>query len=272
MKKIINFVNVQDNYIIIQPIKEGANNKKLYKITRKIKEICTKGNVQNIVVSKQLQENKEFMAYIYAYKINTFDGKWLLNYMAYEIIDFIMQKTKEKKEKLEITILVNNITNEILENIKLFAKVFKRINIVTNFINKFKYLEKKIYDEYGMMITVTNNKRKSLERAKMILNYDFSNEVINQFSIYENATIINFRYNIQIKKKRFNGVIINNYEISSIHENDDFEFERLNCFYLKDLLEAKLYRKDTFESIRGDIIQNYYKIKELYGINGKVFL
>ena len=174
IKQLVNYIKVQDNYIIIQPIKKELGNNYLNKISKKIKTICTKKSVQHVVISKELQKRKEFLQYIYAYNINTFDGKWLVNYMAYEAIDFIMQKTHSKKEETEIFISVNNITNEVLENLKLFVKDYKRINIVTNRINEFKYLEKKIYDEYGMMLTVTNNKRKSLEKAKLILNFDYN--------------------------------------------------------------------------------------------------
>ena len=270
LKKIINYIKVQDTYIIIQPIK--SNNKRIHKTTKQIKKICTKNMIKGVVISKNLQKNIEFLNYIYAHNLNTFDGRWLINYMAYEVVDYIVTKKNCKKEETEISILVNNVTNEITENIKLFAKEYKRINIVTRHINEFKYLEKKIYDEFGMMITLTNNKRKSLEKSKLILNFNFSNELINQYNIYEKAIIINFKNNIKIKKKRFNGICVNNFEVTSVHENDDFEMDKINCFYLKDLLEAKLYRKDSFNSIRLDILKRFYKIKALYGANGRVFL
>ena len=41
-------------------------------------------------------------------------------------------------------------------------------------------------------------------------------------------------------------------------------------FRTKDLLEANLYMKDTFESICSKIKKCNVSIKELYGINGKI--
>lgn len=266
--QLINYVSVKDKYITIQPFPQNVKDKRLYNTAQKIHKICRKSDVQSIVINKKSQQNSKFKDYLYAFNIDIFDGSWLWKYMAYETINYILEKAHKSKEKTEISILTNNLTNETIENIKTFAKEFKRLNIITNQINSFKYIEKKIYDEYGMMITVTNNKKRSLEKAEIILNFDFTDDLINQYSIYEKAIIINFKEKTKIKKKRFNGLNINNYEITSIHENDNFDFENLNNFYLRDLLEAKLYRKSTFANIRQDITKDYYKIKELYGNNG----
>ena len=42
-------------------------------------------------------------------------------------------------------------------------------------------------------------------------------------------------------------------------------------FKTKDLLEANLYMKDTFQHIRNKIAKNKVSIKEVFGINGKIF-
>ena len=120
------------------------------------------------------------------------------------------------------------------------------------------------------MITITNNKRKSLLKSEIILNFDFVQEVLNEYNIYENAIIINIEGDIKILKKRFNGINVNNYEIKSIISNDLFSVEKLKYFYLKDLAEAEIYRKDSFENIKKDIKKGKYEIKNLYGNNGIV--
>lgn len=271
IKQILNTVKTQNNELIIQPIKEKHTQKHIEKMAVKINKICKKKHVQNIVLSKKLQTNQELQTAIISNKINIFDGRWIFNFLAYETIDFIIQKMNRKKEETEVSILTNDITYQAIETIKMLVKEYKRVNIVTNNINKFKYLENKIYNEYGIMITVTNNKRKSLTKSEIILNFDFSKELLNQYNIYDEAIIINIQGNMQIKKKRFNGLNINDFEITSTREEDYFELQKLKEFYLKDLLEAMLYRKDSFYNIRQDITRGHFKIKELYGVNGKVF-
>ena len=59
-------------------------------------------------------------------------------------LKYIIEKKNMKKEEVSISILVNDINDNILENIKEIVKEYKKINIVTNHIEKFKKIEKQI--------------------------------------------------------------------------------------------------------------------------------
>ena len=268
LKRAFGIVKESNDEIIIQ---KNLTDKRIIKVANKINKICKKRNVKNVVLSKTITNKQNLENALISNEIIIFDGRWLFSYMAYEIIDFIIKKTNKIKEETEITILCNFISDEVIENIKMFVTKFKRINIVTNHMHDFKKLEKSFYDEYGVVITITNNKKKSLAKAKIILNFDFVKEVLNKYSIYEQAIIINIEGNIKIDKKRFNGLVVNDYEIFSKRAEEYFNVERIKEFNLKDLLEARLYRKDSFINIRQDITKGNYKIKELYGNNGKLF-
>lgn len=118
------------------------------------------------------------------------------------------------------------------------------------------------------MITVANNKRKSLAKAKIILNVDFPTELVNKYNIYEEAIIINLRGNVKINSKRFNGININDYEIT--YSNNDIYFEDYNIierYYKKDIYEALIYKKQPFESIMKKIRKDKVKIVQLIGNN-----
>lgn len=206
-------------------------------------------------------EKEELVNLFKSNNINIFDGRWLINYIAYEIINYIIEENKIKKEETEISILVNYLDDTSIENIKLLAKEFKRINIVTNHINKLKKIEQDIYDEFGIMLTITNNKKKSLKNARIILNIDFPKETINKYNIFDEAIIVNLDGDVKIDKKRFSGININDYEIKS-----SFVFN--NKFYAKDIYESKIYKKTTFINIREEIKKSGLKIKELVGNNG----
>ncbi len=206
-------------------------------------------------------EKEELVNLFKSNNINIFDGRWLINYIAYDIINYIIEENKIKKEETEISILVNYLDDTSIENIKLLAKEFKRINIVTNHINKLKKIEQDIYDEFGIMLTITNNKKKSLKNARIILNIDFPKETINKYNIFDEAIIINLDGDVKIDKKRFSGININDYEIKN-----SFLFN--NKFYAKDIYESKIYKKTTFINIREEIKKSDLKIKELVGNNG----
>ena len=112
------------------------------------------------------------------------------------------------------------------------------------------------------MITVGNNKKKSLSKSQIIINIDFPTELINQYNIYEEAIIINIPGNIKIKKKRFNGTIINDYEIE-FNNTEEFDYEKMQKYKAKEIYEAQIYQKQPFDNIMKKINKDQVKIKEL---------
>lgn len=256
-----------------------ANKKKVEKIVRKLK----KKQINQVVLDNKTKESKEFIKCLNNYDIAIIDGKWLMQYMLQDIIE---KSNKKITIDDEITILANDLTNEVSKNIKQFANKHKKIRIITNHIEKFKRIEQEMYEEKGIPIIITNNKRKALSKASLIVNFDFVQETINQYNIYENATIINLSDNIKINKKRFNGTIITDYEVEFQELEKCQEQEILNVeeilqkqaqYSLKEILEEKIYsivakqpNYNVFETTQ-EIIKKYnIKISKLYGINGEI--
>ena len=123
-------------------------------------------------------------------------------------------------------------------------------------------------EQEGMMITVTNNKKKSLLKTNFILNIDFPTELINQYQIKEDAVILNIQGNVKIKKKRFSGICINNYEIKKIQglEYEDIE----NQFWNKDIYEAYFYKRQPIEEIKKKIRKDNVQIAWLQGLRERI--
>ena len=102
-------------------------------------------------------------------------------------------------------------------------------------------------------------------------------ETINKYNINENAIIINLNEEIKIAKKRFNGFVICDYEVELDKENLCDMEEKQKEFFLKDILEEKIYSNiektkeyNTFNEVR-DIIEGYnVHICELIGKNGSL--
>ena len=142
------------------------------------------------------------------------------------------------------------------------AKKYQKINIVTNHIEKFKKIEEQLLDEYGVMITLNNNKRKSLAKADIILNFDFPEELINKYRIAEKAIIVNFRGNAKIKQKRFEGKIFNDYDIV-VQNLEEFQDYASKKFYIKDIYEALIYKHQPIENIMRKVEKDKVGIKFL---------
>ena len=261
--------------LAIKKVKIEYENCKIYTSLDKEKNIkkvinkLEKNNVTNVVLDKELRENKNLINAINASNINIFDGRWLEKYLSIKIINYIIKQKKLKREETEIAITVNQITDLSIELIKILAKQFKKVTIVTKHIEKLRKIEKEIYDKEGILIIITNNQKKSLLKPQIILNIDFNKELINKYKINENACIINLEDDIQIDEKRFNGINVNDYEIEVDREEIIWR-QNMKKFRTKDLFEAVLYMRDTFESINIKINKNKVSIKELYGVNGKI--
>ena len=132
------------------------------------------------------------------------------------------------------------------------------MNIVTFHIEKLKKLEQEILREDGIVMNIGNNKKKGLSKTKIILNLDFPQEVLNKYNINDEAIIVNFEGGINIEKKRFNGININDYEIKVLNSNE-IDFSKTTKFALKDIYEAEQYKtqpiKQVIEKIRNDDVQ-----------------
>lgn len=228
-----------------------------------------KNEVQNVVLSKELCENKNLINALNANGINISDGRWLEKYLSIQILDYIVTRKNIKKEETEIAVTVNQITDFCISIVRILAKQYKRVTIVTNHIEKLRKIEKEIYDKEGILIVITNNLKKSLLKPQIILNVDFNKELLNKYRINETAIIISLEGDMKIEEKRFNGLNINDYEIEVGREEIIWR-QNMQNFRTKDLLEAVLYMKDTFDNICSKIKKNKISIKELYGVNGKI--
>ena len=111
------------------------------------------------------------------------------------------------------------------------------------------------------MITVSNNKKKSLRKSEIIVNFDFPKELLNKYNIYEEAIIINVEGNMKITKKRFNGLVINDFEI---------EPKESSKYSAKEIYESKFFKKQNFKYVREKMAKDNIKISELIGNNGKI--
>ena len=267
LQKRLNLIKMKDNTIIL-PITEGVNDKKIEKLALKTKKIIKKNsNSKKIVLSKKMYKEKKYINYLNTYGLEIQDGRWLLEILLPDVVEYIIYK--KKIEKISISILINDLTDIELENIKILSRKYKNINIVTNHVEKFKKLEKQLEEKEGIILNITNNKKKSLLKSKIVLNIDFPRELINKYNISDDAIIVNIKGNIRINKKRFNGLNINDYDI-------DFRFDKQNNktlstkYYLKDLYQCELYKKQSINEIKKRIKNDRVVIKNLILNNGEL--
>lgn len=264
--KKANIIKLREDKIILPIAEEPINIKKAEKLAIKTKNILEKTNCKKVVLSKKIKKQEEYIDFLNSYGIQVTNGNKLFKVLMVKILQYIIEKTKLKEDEIQISILVNDIEANVLENIKRIVKKYKKVNIVTNHFEKFKKLEEQIFEEDGIMLTVSNNKRKSLFNSQVILNIDFPEELINKYRIYEKAIIVNFRRNVTIDAKRFNGMNIKDYEID-FQYLEAFDLEKENLYDKKDIYEAEILKNKPYEVVMKNLIRNKVKIVKLIGNN-----
>lgn len=255
----LHIVILENDNIILPITKTSLDEKTEYKLAIKTKAILDKANSKKLILSKKIKEQENYVNYLYSYEYEIVDGRWLFQMLFFNVLDYVVKKLKIKEEDTKIGILVNDISDFAIYVIRELVTKYKYIKIVTNHIERFKNIEDKISEEYGIFINVGNNKRKVLSKTNIIFNFDFPTELINKYTIYNMATIINFKGNVQIKDKRFNGLNINDYEINW---NSNPHLEK---FEAKDVYEAMQYKKQPIEETLNQIKKDSVTIKYLKG-------
>lgn len=262
IKKMFNIVKVQKDKIILPIIEEDIKIEKAEKMVKKTVNILKKAGTETVVLSKRINKQNDYINFLYSYGIKIIEGRWLFKALTLKVLDYITEKKRLKKEDIQISILINDVELNMLENIKQIARQYKAVNIVTNHFEKFKKIEQQILEEEGIMITITNNKRKSLHKSDIILNVDFPSELINKYEIYEEAIIVNLKGEVLISSKRFNGITIIDYEIE-FENPDKLDYEKDVLYDKKNIYESLIYQNRTFEYLQDKFIKDKVRIKYL---------
>lgn len=259
-----------NNYII------AISNKNKIKILAKYIE---KLNIDTLVFSKELDNSfkDEICLLLSKKKINVLNGKKLMQYMDFEIVKYILNKQNTTMEQEDIYIVFKKSQEIDLNFLKRFIQSFKTSNIVTNDIERLKKVQDNLLENDGILIAVSNNKKKALKRAKYIINVNLNKEELEKYVINRNSIIINLQENVKYDNPSFDGININYFNISCPDEYVE-KFEQIGNletdFDLVKLYESiilcsgmqKLKLEEVYERISKDDI----KITELIGNNGVI--
>lgn len=242
--------------------KEIDENKKIYfipniekeSVYKKLQKKLEKEKVQTqkiqIILSKKL---KQYKGYLKQYKI--VEGKQSFIKAVEEILLKVLEENPLQMQ--DIYILTNKYCEQSVFIIKKLSQKVKTMNIITKEIEKYKTLEEML-EEKGIAICIANNKKKSLKRAKIIINIDFSKEELSEYSIFRNALIINIAQDKLTNLKGFEGIIVQDIEVY-LKEN---ELLKQNGLF------ENFRQLEIYESISN--LNEKIEISKLHGNNGKI--
>lgn len=201
------------NLIYVNKEKRNYKIKIIKKLKQKLKKVGDKKLIFSKEIKKILSENN----------IINKENKVIYRENIIQIINnIILQKGNNPNEE-NIYVLMNSNNIENNQKILSMIKTYKTVNIITPIIKKFIKLEQRLENE-SELISVSNNKRKSLIKAEYIINIDFTENDIAQYNINRQSIIFNVSENKIEHIHGFDGIIINNIELNN-SENEKFDLQ-----------------------------------------------
>lgn len=186
------------------------------------------------------------------------------------LLDYLLEQIQEKPQTLllqDIYFCAKTLNEENKQIIEYFLEKVKTVNIVTTELKSFQKLEEKCGKEKGIWITVSNNKRKSLNKARWIVNLDFSAEQLETYQMNRQAMIINCAEEKITKEKGFEGVIVQSFDIELVSPVEKILEEKFTSLAI--IASQFSFVLDYEENVR-KLKQMGVNIRNLIGINGKI--
>lgn len=225
----------------------------------KLRKLIKKDNIKQVACEEEIQQ--------YVDKKILIDEKDIIKYLILEILEYIFEIQGKKMEQEDIYFLINKDEDIYLENIKTLLEKFKTTNIITEELSKFQKIVENIFEE-ETTIYLSNNKRKSLRRAKYIVNFDYGIGEIEKYNINRTAILINIEQNVKIESMAFEGISINNVNIQipdELIEHFGRMMEKIN----KNILYMSLVnQKQELARIKDRIKEDNIHILNLIGDKG----
>ena len=169
--KVFTIKPVSGNDVIIIP--RYKNNEKTVKLIPDLVNILYDRNCDTIVLSNSLKNINGVKECINKENIKILDGTFLKENLLLEIVIYVANSMNISAKDVDVTILANDNKFDYMKNIINIAENIKNIKIVTNNVERFKNVEQKIQEILGILIRITNNKRKGLANSQIIINLDF---------------------------------------------------------------------------------------------------
>lgn len=201
-----------------------------------------------------------------SYGCKVLDSTWLLSFLPIDIFEKISYVKNLNKNLLEVAVLINKKSDIGIANIRRLAVASKVLNIITNDVGSFRFLEKELVERYGILINVSSNKEKSCARADVIFNFDFSDKELNRCKMKVESVLVQLNGKNYDKRE---GIVIRNLKLNLPYKFVE-KFGCLEHFDLQILYEGSIFYKTSFENVRKLLKRDNIQIRYFIGNNGRI--
>ncbi len=240
----------------IRTPKFSEKGNKIYakKILKRIDEY----KVENVILNRDLYNNKEFCKILEEARKNIVTGRKSGKVLLMKILQEISNYTKYPIQKMKMLLLMNEYSLENIELIEYLSNNIKELNVLSRNYSKYEKTSNTLFDRYGYVVNLYDNETvNEFKRINVVINLDFSEAELQSINFARTSIVISLNERINILRKGFNGIIINDIDIIG-----DFKKENFRSLAI---CEARLYK--SFRNIKeNERIFN----TEKYIINGYI--
>ena len=203
----VQFEQIRNGTIILVPESKKYNHFIKRRILKQINSYITKQEFNGFVFEEGLEFLKQNID-----RSRMVNGKLLMKSLLIKILESIFYTSRHNMNLENIYIFVNCYSKENICIIEKLVEKFKTVNIITQNLRYYKRLEDSLYRR-GILITVSNNKRKSARSAKYIVNIDFEKELFEKYCVNMNSVLINLTESENFFENNFKGVVVNDFKL-----------------------------------------------------------
>ena len=227
------------------------------KVLKKMLKKCKIEDAQfvysnNIKLSESLKENK-------------YTGKIILRNMIIPLLELFENNLNIDFRLENIFLTVDNDKNKDI--IVDLGNKCKSISLVTDNIRKLYRLDSKLNKDDNIIVSVSSNRRKALQRAKIVVNFDYDEIFFENFNINRNCIIINLSNNVLTLKNSFQGSIIEKLEIDYINKYENFI--NIDNFDKTILYETFIY-DENYDNAKEIMRFDNCRIKKVLGMRNEI--
>ena len=255
-----------DNYVIT------IYDKKKNRVKNKLVKYINKFKIDTLVFSEDLKEYKEEICKMMQDYIVVINGRKVMEFLQFDIMKYILEMQNKDIRQEEVYIIFKKDNSLDLNFLKIFIENFRMTNIVTNDLERLKNVQDNLLYNDNILISVSNNKKKALKRAKYILNVNLSKEELEKYRINREAIIVNIKEDVQYDDISFAGINVRYLEIEFPDEYLE-RFERLgtkfdNVKLYESVLLKERMDKRKMEEVQERIKNDGVRVTALIGNNG----
>ena len=173
---------------------------KISKYCSRIELLLKKLEFENVVLDDGIEKHKSIVDYFNSLEgICLFNGKKIFTLYLEEIIRSICKLLSVSINDLRIGIIADRLDVEKECLIKRLVTELRFLSIVSpNYKNMVKLTEK-IYEDTGLVITVSDDDKNVFKECNIVINFSNDSEFVNNCKLYEHTIVVN--YGVKIQKK-----------------------------------------------------------------------